>query len=93
VAVPELFGGDLPGTELVACAGCYATAVQLRPPALRSPGRRRRVVVAALSGTTGAGHDLALSFSEMAGACAYRMDPTSTPRDRARPAHSRVRCG
>ena len=76
--LPELFGVDLPGADLVACAGCYATAVQLAAaPALALPDAvESDVTAAAMSGTTGAGRkaDAALSFSEIAGNLrAYRV--------------------
>jgi len=75
--LPELFGGDLEGAEIVACAGCYPTAVQLAAaPALGLPGAPSHVVASALSGTSGAGRkaDLSLSFSEVFGnARPYRV--------------------
>jgi N-acetyl-gamma-glutamyl-phosphate reductase len=73
----ELFGDELPGAGLVACPGCYPTAVQLAAgPALRLPGTGTAVTATAVSGTSGAGRssDPALSFSEMFGdARAYRV--------------------
>ena len=75
--LPELFGDDLPGAGLVACPGCYPTAVQLAAgPALRLPAAGTAVTASAVSGTSGAGRssDPALSFSEMYGdARAYRV--------------------
>jgi len=76
--LPELFGADLPGATLVACAGCYATAIQLAAaPALGlSDAVESDIIAAAVSGTTGAGRkaDTALSFSEVAGNLrAYRV--------------------
>lgn len=76
--LPELFGADLPGARLVACAGCYATAVQLAAaPALTLPEAVASDVTAwAVSGTTGAGRraETALSFSEVSGNLrAYRV--------------------
>ena len=67
--LPELFGADLPGARLVACAGCYATAVQLAAaPALAlGAAASGDVVVHAISGTTGAGRrgEVETSFSEV----------------------------
>jgi len=75
--LPELFAGDLRGAPLIACAGCYATAIQLAAaPAVGLPGVEPRVTAVGLSGTTGAGRkaELALSFSEVAGNLrAYRV--------------------
>ena len=76
--LPELFGEDLPGAALVACAGCYATVAQLAAaPALGlGDAVGSDVTVAAMSGTTGAGRkaDLSLSFSEVEGSLrAYRV--------------------
>jgi N-acetyl-gamma-glutamyl-phosphate reductase len=76
--LPELFGDALPGADLIACAGCYATVSQLAAaPALALAGVvEPDVVVSAVSGTSGAGRkaDLALSFSEVsADLRAYRV--------------------
>jgi N-acetyl-gamma-glutamyl-phosphate reductase len=75
--LPELFGDALPGAGLVACPGCYPTAVQLAAaPALRLPAAGTAITASAVSGTSGAGRspDPALSFSEMFGdARAYRV--------------------
>lgn len=74
--LPELFGDALPGSALVACAGCYATCAQLAAaPALDVTGSSD-VVVFAASGTSGAGRkaDVQLSFSEVFGDLrAYRL--------------------
>ena len=76
--LPELFGDDLPGRDLVACAGCYATASQLAAAPALALGERigTDVTVSAMSGTSGAGRkaDLSLSFSEVFGDLkAYRV--------------------
>lgn len=76
--LPELFPDDLPGAEMVACAGCYATVSQIAAtPALAlGEGIGSRVTVSALSGTSGAGRkaDVALSFSRIHGDLrAYRV--------------------
>jgi N-acetyl-gamma-glutamyl-phosphate reductase len=76
--LPELFGAQLPGANLIACAGCYATVTQLAAaPALALPGvASSHVHVSAASGTSGAGRraDLSLSFSEVFGDLrAYRV--------------------
>jgi len=75
--LPELFGEDLPGAELISCPGCYPTVTQLAAaPALQLPGIGSDVTVSAVSGTSGAGRkaDVALSFSEVFGdARAYRV--------------------
>lgn len=76
--LPELFACALPGARLVACAGCYATVAQLAAAPALALGEavENDVVVAAQSGTSGAGRkaDLALSFSEVfADVRAYRV--------------------
>lgn len=69
--LPELFGDDLPGARLVACAGCYATVIQLAaaPWLATCDGPTASVHVTAASGTSGAGRkgDVDLSFSEVFG--------------------------
>lgn len=76
--LPELFGSDLPGADLIACAGCYATVSQIAaaPVVGRDGEGAGEVVVSAMSGTTGAGRkaDVDLSFSEVTGNIrAYRV--------------------
>ena len=76
--LPELFGADLPGARLVACAGCYATVAQLATaPALGlGDAVGSSVSISAMSGTSGAGRkaDVSLSFTEVAGSVrAYRI--------------------
>ncbi len=69
--LPELFGDELPGAPLVACAGCYATVVQLAaaPWLAASADPSPSVHVTAASGTSGAGRkaEVGLSFSEVFG--------------------------
>jgi N-acetyl-gamma-glutamyl-phosphate reductase len=76
--LPELFGEQVRGAELISCAGCYATVTQLAAaPALALDGATAAdVTVTAISGTSGAGRkgDLPLSFSEVFGDLrAYRV--------------------
>jgi N-acetyl-gamma-glutamyl-phosphate reductase len=76
--LPELFGDELSSTDLIACAGCYATVSQLAAaPALELAGVvGADVHIAATSGTSGAGRKAALplSFSEVFGDLrAYRV--------------------
>jgi N-acetyl-gamma-glutamyl-phosphate reductase len=68
--LPELFGDAIPGAEIIACPGCYATATQLAAaPALDLDETAPDIHVVASSGTSGAGRkgDVALSFSEVFG--------------------------
>lgn len=69
--LPELYGDELAGAPLVACAGCYATVIQLAaaPWLVAAGDPSPSVHVTAASGTSGAGRkaDLALSFSEVFG--------------------------
>ena len=75
--LPELFRTDLRGSELIACAGCYATVCQIAAaPALALPGAGNEVHITAASGTSGAGRkaEIGLSFSEVFGDLrAYRV--------------------
>ena len=74
--LPELFGADLTGADLVACPGCYPTVVQLAAAPALAGGGGGDVTATAVSGTSGAGKkaDVALSFSEIHGdARAYRV--------------------
>jgi N-acetyl-gamma-glutamyl-phosphate reductase len=68
--LPELFGDAIPGAEIIACPGCYATATQIAAaPALDLEATAPEIHVVACSGTSGAGRksDFALSFSEVFG--------------------------
>jgi len=68
--LPELAGDSLRDAPLVACAGCYATVVQLAAAPLLARGLARGPVrVVATSGTSGAGRkaDTALSHAEVHG--------------------------
>ena len=76
--IPELFRDSIRGAQLVASAGCYATAAALAvgPLARAKLIADRPVVVDALSGTTGAGRSEKeeMSFSEVdENARAYRV--------------------
>lgn len=68
--LPELEADRLLGADLVACAGCYATVVQLAAVPLLDRGLASGPLrVVATSGTSGAGRkpDPALSFAEVEG--------------------------
>ena len=56
--LPELFGDDIPGADLVANPGCYPTAALLALAPLRDLVAADSVHVAGLSGTSGAGKGL-----------------------------------
>ncbi len=74
--LPELFGAELPGAKLVACAGCYATVAQLAAAPALGLRPTTDVVIHAISGTTGAGRkaDVETSFSEVSeNVRAYRV--------------------
>jgi len=86
--LPELFGDSLRGAPLVACAGCYATVSLLASVPGVAPGGDHdrgsrsgaghggRIVISAVSGTTGAGRkaDVELSYSEVSETVrAYRV--------------------
>ena len=81
--LPELFAGDLPGQMLVANPGCYPTAALLALAPLADLVEADSVVIAGLSGTSGAGKGLrdALHFTHAAsnvgayGAPAHRHTP------------------
>lgn len=74
--LPELFGSELKGADLVACAGCYATCAELAAAPLLEVSGASDVSVFAASGTSGAGRkaDVAYSFAEVFGDVrAYRL--------------------
>jgi N-acetyl-gamma-glutamyl-phosphate reductase len=81
--LPELFGDSLPGSTLVANPGCYPTAALLALGGLAGLVEPDSVVVAGLSGTSGAGKGLKseLHFSHASnnvaayGAPAHRHTP------------------
>ena len=56
--LPELFGDDIPGTNLVANPGCYPTAALLALAPLADLVHPDSVHIAGLSGTSGAGKAL-----------------------------------
>ncbi|MHB1488287.1 MAG: N-acetyl-gamma-glutamyl-phosphate reductase [Acidimicrobiales bacterium] len=58
--LPELFGSDLPGADLVAVAGCYPTAAALGLAPLVRLGliETEGIIVDAASGVSGAGRSL-----------------------------------
>ena len=61
--LPETHEGDLEGTTLVACPGCYSTAALLALyPAVTSGLARPDFIVDAASGVSGAGRSLGLDY-------------------------------
>jgi N-acetyl-gamma-glutamyl-phosphate reductase len=69
LGLPEVYGADLPGANLIACPGCYSTAAILALyPAFKLGLAGDEVVVDAASGVSGAGRSLALGshFAETA---------------------------
>ena len=75
--LPELFGENLPGAELVACGGCCATAAQLAGTrAIHTEATGRPGDALGAFRTSGAGRkaDLSLSFTMVSGNLkAYRV--------------------
>ena len=76
--LPELFGDDIAGADLVANPGCYPTAALLALAPLRELVEPDSVHVAGLSGTSGAGKGLRdeLHFTHAAANVAAYGSPT-----------------
>jgi N-acetyl-gamma-glutamyl-phosphate reductase len=80
--MPEIYRDQIRGAQLVACPGCYPTSIliPLRPLIRRKAIDRGRILVASMSGVTGAGRKVETDylFSE----CNESVRPYSTPKHR-----------
>ncbi|HEV3392749.1 MAG TPA: N-acetyl-gamma-glutamyl-phosphate reductase [Chthoniobacterales bacterium] len=80
--LPELYRDELRGAKFIACPGCYPTSIliPLRPLIRRKAIDRRRILVASMSGVTGAGRKVEADylFSE----CNESVRPYGVPKHR-----------
>jgi N-acetyl-gamma-glutamyl-phosphate reductase len=80
--MPEIYRDQIRGAQLVACPGCYPTSIliPLRPLIRRKAIERSRILVASMSGVTGAGRKVETDylFSE----CNESVRPYAVPKHR-----------
>jgi N-acetyl-gamma-glutamyl-phosphate reductase len=80
--MPEIYRDQIRGAQLVACPGCYPTSIliPLRPLIRRKAIERSRILVASMSGVTGAGRKVEADylFSE----CNESVRPYGVPKHR-----------
>jgi N-acetyl-gamma-glutamyl-phosphate reductase len=80
--LPEVYRDQIRGAQLVACPGCYPTSIliPLRPLIRRKAIARKTIVVASMSGVTGAGRKAEVDylFSE----CNESVRPYGVPKHR-----------
>jgi N-acetyl-gamma-glutamyl-phosphate reductase len=80
--LPEVYRDQIRDAKLIACPGCYPTSIliPLRPLIRRKAIDRRRILVASMSGVTGAGRkvDADYLFSE----CNESVRPYGVPKHR-----------
>ncbi len=80
--LPEIYRDQIRGAQLVACPGCYPTSIliPLRPLIRRKAINRKSIVVASMSGVTGAGRKAEVDylFSE----CNESVRPYGVPKHR-----------
>ena len=80
--LPEIYRNQIRDAKLIACPGCYPTSIliPLRPLIRRKAIDRERILVASMSGVTGAGRkvDVDYLFSE----CNESVRPYGVPKHR-----------
>jgi len=80
--LPEIYRDQIRGAQLVACPGCYPTSIliPLRPLIRRKAIDRKTILVASMSGVTGAGRKVETDylFSE----CNESVRPYGVPKHR-----------
>jgi N-acetyl-gamma-glutamyl-phosphate reductase len=80
--LPELYRDEIRSAKFIACSGCYPTSIliPLRPLIRRKAIDRRRILVASMSGVTGAGRKIEADylFSE----CNESVRPYGVPKHR-----------
>ena len=80
--LPEIYRDQIRGAQLVACPGCYPTSIliPLRPLIRRKAIDRKTIIVASMSGVTGAGRKAEVDylFSE----CNESVRPYGVPKHR-----------
>ena len=80
--LPELHRERIQSAKLVACPGCYPTSIliPLRPLIRRKAVDRQRIVIASLSGVTGAGRKAEVDY--LFAECNESMRPYGVPKHR-----------
>jgi N-acetyl-gamma-glutamyl-phosphate reductase len=80
--LPEIYREQIRGAHLVACPGCYPTSIliPLRPLIRRKAIDRKRILVASMSGVSGAGRKVEADY--LFGECNESVRPYSVPKHR-----------
>lgn len=80
--LPEIYSESIRSAELVACPGCYPTSIliPLRPLIRRRAIDRKRILIASLSGVTGAGRKVESDY--LFAECNESMRPYGVPKHR-----------
>jgi N-acetyl-gamma-glutamyl-phosphate reductase len=80
--LPEIYRDRIRGANLVACPGCYPTSIliPLRPLIRRRAIDRHRILVASLSGVTGAGRKVEADY--LFAECNESLRPYGVPKHR-----------
>ena len=80
--LPEVYRDQIRGAKLVACPGCYPTSIliPLRPLIRRKAIDRKRILVASMSGVSGAGRKVEADY--LFGECNESVRPYGVPKHR-----------
>jgi N-acetyl-gamma-glutamyl-phosphate reductase len=80
--LPEIYRDQIRDAKLVACPGCYPTSIliPLRPLIRRKAIDRKRILVASLSGVTGAGRKIEADY--LFAECNESVRPYGVPKHR-----------
>ena len=80
--LPEIYRERIRGAQLVACPGCYPTSIliPLRPLIRRKAIDRKRILVASMSGVSGAGRKVEADY--LFGECNESVRPYGVPKHR-----------
>jgi N-acetyl-gamma-glutamyl-phosphate reductase len=80
--LPEVYRDQIRGAKLVACPGCYPTSIliPLRPLIRRKAIDRKRILVASMSGVSGAGRKVEANY--LFGECNESVRPYGVPKHR-----------
>jgi N-acetyl-gamma-glutamyl-phosphate reductase len=80
--LPEIYRDEIRNAKLVACPGCYPTSIliPLRPLIRRKAIDRERILVASLSGVTGAGRKVEAEY--LFAECNESVRPYGVPKHR-----------
>jgi N-acetyl-gamma-glutamyl-phosphate reductase len=80
--LPEIYREQIRGAKLIACPGCYPTSIliPLRPLIRRKAIDRKRILVASLSGVSGAGRKVEAEY--LFAECNESLRPYGVPKHR-----------